>query len=420
MNVLGITAEYNPFHNGHAYHLEKSKELASADISVAVMSGNFTQRGEPAMADKWIRSRDAVKCGVDVVFELPFIFACNRAPVFAAGGVDALIRAGATHISFGCESKEPAELSEAARRLCHEEAKLNVYTTRYMMDGLSHARAYDAAVEYVIGKDTAALLRKPNNILAVEYLKRMDHWREKGVDVVPLPVTRKGSGYHDVNADGGYAGASAIREIFRAYMEGDEGSLELFKTLVPAEVAGWMCDQDTAKEACGSPGQTDERYYQILKALLVRSTPKELAQIYCVGEGIENKMVGEIIKANDLQTFMDWMVSKRYTAAAVRRLMVYILMGIDRREGDMLTDTLHTGMPYLRVLAASDAGRSHIKSLKEQDVPVITNVNKQRPVEHLAGLLLDLDIKASDMYNVISGRSLYDYSDKVVRPYIEP
>ena len=212
MKILGITAEYNPFHRGHQYHLEQAKEITGADITLVAMSGDFTQRGEPAIEDKWKRSKDAVQSGADLVFELPFLFACNRAPYFAAGGVDHLIAAGATHISFGCEADDPADLLQLAADLQANRDELRAQTQANMQAGVSYAKAYESATAAILGEDAAGLILQPNNILAVEYLKRIGFWNEQGKDVVAVPVKRTGSGYRDSDDETAYAGASFIRQ----------------------------------------------------------------------------------------------------------------------------------------------------------------------------------------------------------------
>ena len=145
MKTAGITAEYNPFHNGHVYHIGKTRELTGADCVVVVMSGDFTQRGEPAVCDKWERAKAAVAApseGADLVIELPFAFACSRASVFAAGAVDMLVKLGADVISFGCEAEEPEHLRRLAEVLVSEAAAIEALRAANMQKGLSHAKAY--------------------------------------------------------------------------------------------------------------------------------------------------------------------------------------------------------------------------------------------------------------------------------------
>ena len=160
MKTVGITAEYNPFHNGHAYHIEKARELAGADCVIAVMSGDFTQRGEPAVAGEWERAKAAVSApgsAADLIIELPFVFACGRASVFAAGAVDMLAGLGADCISFGCEAGEPELLREAAEALVSESESIKKGRDGFMKEGMSGAKAYELAVSQDAGEEVAGI-----------------------------------------------------------------------------------------------------------------------------------------------------------------------------------------------------------------------------------------------------------------------
>lgn len=407
MKILGITVEYNPFHNGHKYHLEKSLEAVGADYTVAVMSGNFTQRGEAAILDKWTRSRLAVENGIDLVVELPFVFACNRAENFARGAVDILSGIGATHISFGSESGELEKLQALTDALSEHEGQITERRSIFMQQGNSFAKSNQLAVEEILGKEDAALLLKPNNILALEYLKRMLYWKNQGKAIQPVTVKRHGSGYFDGNEEEGFAGASYIRSLSNA---------EEMGKYVPENVKVALADRMTMK---GETPQIDDRdieeeLFQLVKVLIIRSSAEELAEIYCMGEGFENRFKREIIKASDMKEFLSAMVSRRYTEAAIRRLMVYILAGLKGRQ--------RTEAVYARVLAANEKGRSLLRTVKKQErnsIPVITNINKETALSQEMRDALHYDSLASDMYNILHGRDLYAFSDKVIMPYME-
>ena len=203
MKAVGITAEYNPFHNGHIYHAETARQMSGADCVIAVMSGDFTQRGEPAVCGKWERARAAVMSGsVDLVIELPFAFACSKASVFASGAVDMLAALGTDVISFGCEAEDPALLRKLAGTLLNEAEAIEAARASFMKDGHSSAKAYELAVSSVAGEEASGLLLEPNNILALEYMKRIIYWSGRGREIEDLPVTRYGSGYGGVSPGG--------------------------------------------------------------------------------------------------------------------------------------------------------------------------------------------------------------------------
>lgn len=402
MKILGITAEYNPFHNGHKYHLEKSKEAVEADYSVAVMSGNFTQRGEAALLDKWTRSRIAVENGIDLVVELPFVFACSRGENFARGAVDILKGLGATHIAFGSETGDIGELEMLACELTEKRKELEAVKYAEMEKGESFVRSYSTAVEKILGREKAEIMRLPNNILALEYLKRIRYWRERGHAIEPVAVRRYGSGYRSVDEETGFAGASILRRMLKE----EQPDYDEIGRYVP----------ENTKEAVRKTlisHEADERAFMLLKSEIIKNSSSELSGIYCMGEGLENKFKKEIIKAESMEAFISSVVSRRYTEAAVRRLTVYVLMGIRETHPE---ENL-----YARVLAAGSSGRELlklIKNRKEVGIPVITNINKERDLCLEAGETLKYDMLASDIYSIIAGRGIYDFSDRVKRPYI--
>lgn len=398
MKILGITAEYNPFHNGHKYHIEKSRELTGADCVVAVMSGSFTQRGEPAILDKWERSRLAVENGVNLVVELPFVYACNGAEAFAKGAVDILAGLGADVISFGSESGDISSLQKIAGELLHEADNIAEERAKLMRNGMSFAKATELAAEKLLGKSAAGIMLEPNNILALEYLKRIAFLNENGHAVEAVTVARHGSGYFAVNEAAGFAGASAIRRMTKR----DE-----FGKYVPSRVAEAL--ENTVAE-CAL--HAEEQMFRLIRSEIVKNAPQELAEIYRMGEGLENRLKKEIVHAADMKSLISGVVSKRYTEAAVRRLLVYVLLGIRQYELPQAV--------YGRVLAADDTGRKLLADLRKRDVhiPLITNVNKDERDNEAVQECIYYDMLAADMYNLIYDRDLYAFSDKVRKPYM--
>lgn len=402
MKILGITVEYNPFHNGHKYHLEESLKATGAEYCIAVMSGNFTQRGEITPLDKWQRSRLAVENGVDLVVELPVIFACNRGELFAKGAIDILTGLGATHISFGSESGNIEELQRLVRDMVSHKAEMDKLRAEVMKDGYSYAKGASLAAEEIFGRDRAALMLEPNNILAIEYLKRIIYHEKHGKTVMPVTVKRRGSGYFEKNREQGFAGATVIRRLI------SEGRITEAEEYVPANVAEELQCHEDEKESY-------ERIFRMVTAHILRSSSTELSEIYCMGEGLENKLKKEIITAGGYRELVSSMVSRRYTEAAIRRLMVYVMLGIKKGWEEKAA-------VYGRVLAAGENGRRLLRELKRREmpsIPVITNINKDTESCGYIKETLAYDVLASDMYNAIKERSLYEYSDRVVRPYIK-
>ena len=442
MKILGITAEYNPFHNGHRYHLQRSMEMTGADYSVAVMSGSFTQRGEPAALDKWTRSRLAVQNGVDLVLELPFLYACSRGEIFASGAVDILRGIGATHISFGSESGDLDALKSLVAGMRTHSGEIDEIRLQEMQKGDSFVRSLQRAVEKVLGVSAAQLMAEPNNILAIEYLKRVDYWNGMEQDaggrrkrIEPCMVKRFGSGYGELNEKAGFAGATVLRKMAADGVSCTDGESADCSTAsddrsaaddsaaacsdAKAQLADMLSrymPSDSAEALAGAGSREAAEYneFVMLQGELMRTGSSELSTIYCMGEGLENKFKKEIVRASSMEQFISSMVSKRYTEAAIRRLTTYVLMGIRAYQPEM--------KPYARVLAAGVRGRELLKLIKKEElatIPVITNINKQEDDCSEVRETLRYDILSADLYNIIMQRSLYDFSDRVMMPYIE-
>ncbi|MEG0829070.1 MAG: nucleotidyltransferase [Anaerovoracaceae bacterium] len=396
MNVLGIVAEYNPFHNGHKYHLEKAREKSKADIVVAVISGNFTQRGEPAILDKWTRSRLAIESGVDLVLEIPFVFACNSAEYFARGGVEILNGLGCiTHIGFGSESGSLDQLKSLSHFLLNEGDEFKKTIQSMTGEGVAYARARELTTAKLMGVESAALLCSPNNILAIEYLKQLIRLDSS---IEPVIVQRKGTGHLDEHTKGSFASGTALR---------NNVPKENIKEFVPEAVAGAL------KEGA----LWEKNFFDFTRQLILREDCRSLRGIFMAKEGIENKLKKEVVYAKNLQDLIRLVKSKRYPETRIKRLLCHTLMGMTHNDFYRI---LQGNISYSRVLGFNRKGSSLLKKIKQEElltIPVITNINKEIPQDDsLMELSLSYDVLAGDMYNLLVGRNLYDQSDHVRKP----
>ncbi|MDE8732742.1 nucleotidyltransferase [Eubacteriales bacterium DFI.9.88] len=384
MNVLGIIAEYNPFHNGHLYHLQQCRQMSEADFVVVVMSGNFTQRGEPAIMDKWTRSRIAINCGADLVLELPFAYGVNSAEYFARGGIGILSGLGCvTHLGFGAEKGSLAQLEQAASCLAKESDRFRALMKQNLDEGHSYARSREAAVAETMGTRLAQLTLTPNNILALEYLKQLKLCNSS---IKCIMVNRKGSGYFDTELKGDIASATAIRSHL---------SQEQIELCVPKETFQALRKAPPVKG-----------YFDLVRSAVLNRSCEELSRIFSVGEGLENRIKGQIRRAEDLESLIGQIGSKRYPKTRISRILCQNLMGLTYFEEQF----------YARVLAAGPGGTKLLRQLKKTaQIPLITNLNKLQPLPDL----LEKDILASDIYNLLTGANLYKNCDYVRHPYIE-
>ena len=385
LKSAGIIAEYNPFHNGHQFHIEETRRLTGADVIIAVMSGSFTQRGEMAIADKWTRAGLAVRGGVDLVVEMPAVFACSHAAEFARSGVNILQNLGADVISFGSECGSLALLRQVSAKIEQHQEEMNQIIGRLTKDGLSWPRARQEAMEKLLTEEELAVLSEPNNILALEYLKFIDRAQ-------PVTVKREGTGYHEMEARGRFASASFIRKQLAA---GSDVS-----GLMPEVLPGIDCGDAEARE---------RTLFQLTAQKILTMTAGELDRISASDEGMGNRAKSVIRNCSSLEDFCEALKSKRYTRTRVQRFAAQILLGITR-------DDVSRGRDYVRVLAANEKGSRYLKQVKKAEIcslPLITNINKDlQNYPEIRGTI-ERDILASDLYNLAAGKDLYKYSDFV-------
>ncbi|MGI6736550.1 MAG: nucleotidyltransferase family protein [Anaerovoracaceae bacterium] len=437
MRITGLTAEYNPIHNGHIYHLRQSRAMNKADFIVAVMSGDFTQRGEPAVFDKWTRAAWAVRSGVDLVFELPVVFAAGSAEQFADGAVRLLTSLGCvSDLSFGSECGDIGALYQLAGFLDGEPEAYRQALHEQLDRGLSYPAAREAAVRTVIGDAAADLLRRPNDILGIEYLKalrrlqretgaepvpregRLHLLTERGRTVIPAAhcVPRRGA-YHLREASGAdlvstaaapvYAGGEAVRERLRQY---DTAAL---RAAVPPPVLEDL-QHGVWDEMVGT-----EAIWPALQSRLLLMPEEDMRRVDGVREGIEHRIRRVLRRCHSYAELVESLQSRRFPRTTVQRMLLHLLLDI--RPEDV------TPPSYARLLAAGARGRKLLRLIDRSGcsrIPVITNLPRQR--ERLDGedgklpRLLELDVTAADLYNQAAGRDLYARSDFVVHPRILP
>lgn len=384
MKVLGIIAEYNPLHNGHLYHMQQCRKQSGADYIVVVMSGNFTQRGEAAILDKWIRSRLAVENGADLVLELPFPYAVNSAEYFAGGGVRILDALGCvTHLGFGAEASEIEQLQQIADIITDENENFRQCMKMNLDKGISYAKSREICVNQMLGSSASSVIKSPNNILAIEYLKQIKLLKSK---IKPVMVNRKGAGYHDTRPEDGFASATAIREYLTP---------ETRRDYIPSNVA----------ESLDQYGMNKD-YFQLIQNKVLSTDAHELSEIFAIGEGLENRMKDQIRRSSSMEDFINRIKSKRYPKTRVQRILCQMLIGLTDFEDEY----------YARILAAGPGGTELLKKIrKKSKIPVITNINKMEKLPEL----IKHDILASDVYNIIAGNDLYKKSDYVMHPFIQ-
>lgn len=414
--VVGLIVEYNPLHNGHAYHFHQAKALTGADGVIAVMSGNFLQRGEPAIVNKWARTEMALHLGVDLVLELPAAYAIQPAEWFAYGAVATLEATGVvSHLCFGSEAGTLEVLAPLAGLLAAESGELQAAVERELATGASYPAAYAAAAASTYAADTGgaggaltaeeaqALLMQPNNSLGLHYLIAQ---RRLGSGMTPTTIRRHAADYRDTAPrDAAIASATAVRGLL------ERGGLAAAAPYVPASTADILAREFAA--GCG-PVTWENFSLQLFQRLLLCS-PEELASHHEMTEGLEYRIKKVLPKLPEpsVSELLNALKTKRYTRTKLQRMLTHTLLQHPRSE--LSPDVLREGPGYLRVLGFNAKGQQLLKRMKHNaKLPLIT---RAAGFEHKG---LELDIKAASVYaNAMPGRTSGEWFKDYLTPPIK-
>jgi predicted nucleotidyltransferase len=379
MKAVGLIVEYNPFHNGHLYHLKSAKEAANADVAIAVMSGNFLQRGEPALVPKWCRTQMALENGADIVLELPYSFAVQQAEIFAYGAVSMLDAIGAEYVCFGSESGNIDLFLTTIEFLDQHQGKFNEQIKAAIRTGVSYPKALALAFQQLDESGNFLDLARPNNILGIEYIRAI---QKQNSSIRPLTITRKNANYHDEHfASETIASATSIRKALFS-PNADTPPISQF---VPKPTLNLL--QEYHRQF--GFYHFWENYWGLLQFRLLQISRAELRNIYEIEEGLENRLIAAAAGAQSFHEFMEAIKTKRYTWTRLQRACVHILTNAQKHEMSSRQETAS----YLRLLGMTDAGRDYLNKRKNQfSLPLVSKVSAfQHPK-------LALDIKAAQIY----------------------
>lgn len=405
MHVTGVIVEYNPMHNGHLYHVEQSRLQTGADAVVAVMSGHFLQRGEPAIVNKWARARMALQQGVDLVVELPAAYSTQSATLFAYGSVAVLDRLGAVDsLCFGSESGDIESLKTLSSIIVDEPPLLQSYIQSELQKGSSYPRATGAALVRYAEQDPQLderVVGQPNNMLGLEYLAAL---RRLNSAIQPATITRIAAGYNEEKiTHPKIASATAIRKATL------ESGVETAEALLPELSYALLREEFTA----GRGPMRWESFRQPLFTLLHRATPEELARYVGVDEGLEARLIEAARRVETVQDLIAHAKTKRYTWTKIQRALTAILLGVTREEQAALQ--VENGPDYIRVLGFTERGREVLRRASERSVvPILTKMPRQQSP------MLQLDLRASRIYSQgyevpQAGAALWDFTTPVIR-----
>nr|WP_042224100.1 nucleotidyltransferase [Oceanobacillus manasiensis] len=380
MQACGLIVEYNPFHNGHAYHINEARKVSNADCMIAVMSGNFLQRGEPAIMDKFARTKAALSSGIDIVLELPFAYAVQSSDLFAKGSIHTLHEIGVTSICFGSESGNTTDFTNSYEFLKGREEPYRKTLKVELAKGLSFPEASRQAYHQIGLSHERIDLTKPNNILGYSYVKTI---LENDYNIEPFTIKRSNSGYHDETIAGSIASATSIRKAIHSHGGLTDEAIQA----IPTSTYNQLHDY---KSKAGL-WHTWEQYFELLHYRVMTMSLNELANIHGIEEGLEHRIKKTAIQARSFHEWVEAIKTKRYTWTRLQRVFVFILANV--KKDDIAILTSNSNVPHVRLLGLNEKGQTYLNEVKKQlNVPLVSKLSKKD------NPLLQLEERASDAY----------------------
>lgn len=359
MKAVGLIVEYNPMHYGHIYHIRKAKEITKADVVVAVMSPNFTQRGIPSIIDKKQRTIDALNNGVDLVVELPFIYACENSDIFAFGALNILNDLKCDSFVFGSETGETEQFLDKYNNFGFESPRMDDILRKYLNDGYSYPKAKALALNEVHD----FYLEYPNDILGYSYIKTINQYN---LAIKPISIKRTVS-YKGNDAIDNITSAYNIRNLVKQNKE--------ISQLIPGKI--------------NNPKFLDD-YFDLFKYKVLTTPSEQLRAIHLVNEGIENLFKKQIRSANNFDEFISKCTSKRYSGARLTRTIAHILVNTLKEE---VLPLIQNKPSYIRILGFNEIGQNYLNSIrKDVTTPILNRFSAKQFKELL------IELRASDTY----------------------
>lgn len=436
MKILGIITEYNPFHNGHLYHLSKAKEITKADCVIAVMSGNFLQRGEPAIIDKWARAKMALIAGVDLVIELPYVFSTQDANGFAFGAVKLLDSLQIIdYLCFGCETDDLDILYSISNFLNFEPQKYKELIVYHSKSGNEFPKTRSQALceyhnifgieglERISVADLGKLLKYPNNILALEYIKHLLNLKSK---IKPIAIKRMGASYHQKNIKGKISSATSIRNEILNNLDSPKTILSVLNDKVKSTIPPSVFSVLERELQEGKNPITLESFHQYILGTLRRMSLEDISRIQGITEGLENRVKKASLTSYTIEQLINSIKTRRYTRTKIQRIILHLMMNLTKEDIAIFNKC---GPLYARILGFSKKGKLLLRTIKKNSsTPLISKLsNYLRQVvfeenTHFRNRLikmLNYDILATDLYVLGNKKAEFraarlDFTHKIV------
>ena len=388
--VLGIIAEYNPFHNGHLYHLKKSKELTNCQYSIAIISGNFTQRGSTSIIDKWEKTKMSLSNGVDLVIELPTLYSISSGENFADGAIKILNSLNIVDcLSFVSEVKDINILNNIAETLYNEPQEYKTILSNELNKGVSFPKARENALLMYLDnvEEYSNVLSYPNNILGIEYLKALKKYESS---IKPICIPRFKSDYNSNDFSGNIASATAIRTLVK-----DE-NFDIIKNLVPSDTYNILMENVKNGHIVSDLNVFEKEIIYVLRKMSV----EDISELPDVSEGLEFNIKNAVDSCNTVDELLSLIKSKRYTQTRIQRILLYALLGITKKDMEISKNVV----PYVRVLGFNENGKKLVSEISKNNpnLQIVTSVKKfiDNNSDSNLEVLINKDIFATDAYSI--------------------
>ena len=384
--ILGIIAEYNPFHNGHKYHLEESKKKSNSDYVVAVITGNYTQRGSCSIINKWQKAKMAKENGIDLIIELPVIYSISSAENFAYGAIKILDSINVSNLSFGVECESLETLSKIANILYNEPSEYKSYLSTELSAGLSFPKARSNALNRYMNSDITKIINSPNNILGIEYLKALKRINSK---IEPFIVTRHETNHNDKNIKENFASSSSIRNYINT-----NTNYDLLKSVMPINSFNILIENINNGTFVNNIYSFEKEIMYVLRKMDIQ----EIKNLPDVNEGLENGIKKAANSCNNLTDFLSKIKSKRFTLTRIQRILLYSLLDITKTDMQLSKNII----PYVHILDFNSKGKELISEIKKSNPNIITSVKKfkENCKDHNLVHILEKDILATNIYTL--------------------
>lgn len=395
MKVLGVIVEYNPMHTGHIYHIQKAKQVTNSDYVIAIMSGSFTQQGNIAITDKFTRAKQAIQNGIDMVIELPSIYAISDSGNFAKGAIEILNKLNVVdYLCFGAETDNLDLFTKAADVLIKYDKNIWNEIRLELKKGISFANARNNVLKNYLSGDKLKLINSPNNILGIEYTKNL---KLSNSNIVPYSILRENN-FNDTNLSTKYTSSTSIRKVLE-----ENTDVDTLKDYLTPDVYSNLTTSNIL---------FNKDIFNILKYKIISMTAQQISKINGVTEGLENKIKKEMIDSYNYEDYIFKLKSKRYELSKIKRIVINILLDIKKEDFEILKQN---PISYAHVLAFNHEKKDLLSLVsKNSKIPLITSINDKSilKLDKFNLKLINTDIYASNIHSLLNKTKLNkDYTN---------